>query len=29
MEAAGRFARGDGIGAIASDLRVAEGSMRR
>src|ERR1700724_2932438 len=29
MEAAGRFARGDGIGEIAHDLRVAEGSVRR
>ena len=29
MEAAGRFARGDGIGEIARDLRVTEGSVRR
>ena len=29
MEAAGWFARGDGIGEIARDLRVTEGSVRR
>ena len=29
MEAAGRFARGDGISEIARDLRVTEGSVRR
>jgi transposase len=29
LEAAGRFARGDGIGEIARDLRVTEGSVRR
>lgn len=29
LEAAGRFARSDGIGEIAHDLRVTEGSMRR
>jgi transposase-like protein len=29
MEAAGRFACGDGIGEIARDLRVTEGSVRR
>jgi putative transposase len=29
MEAAGRFARGDGIGEIARDLRVTESSVRR
>ena len=29
MEAAGRFARGDGVGEIARDLRVTEGSVRR
>ena len=29
MEAAERFARGDGIGEIARDLRVTEGSVRR
>ena len=29
LEAAGRFARGDGISEIAHDLRVTEGSVRR
>jgi transposase len=29
MEAAGRFARGEGIKEIARDLRVTEGSVRR
>ena len=29
LEAVGRFARGDGIGEIARDLRVTEGSVRR
>jgi transposase len=29
LEAAGRFARGDGISEIALDLRVTEGSVRR
>jgi transposase len=29
LEAAERFARGDGIGEIAEDLRVTEGSVRR
>ena len=29
LEAAGRFARGDGNGQIARDLRVTEGSVRR
>jgi transposase len=29
LEAAERFARGDGIGEIADDLRVTEGSVRR
>src|SRR5712671_7024931 len=29
LEAAGRFARGDGIGEIARDLRVTPGSVRR
>jgi putative transposase len=29
LEAAGRFARGDGISEIARDLRVTEGSVRR
>jgi transposase len=29
LEAAGRFARGDGITEIARDLRVTEGSVRR
>ena len=29
LEAAGRFAGGDGIGEIARDLRVTEGSVRR
>ena len=29
LEAAERFARGDGIGEIAHDLRVTEGSVRR
>jgi putative transposase len=29
LEAAGRFARGDGTGQIARDLRVTEGSVRR
>ena len=29
LEAAGRFARGDGIKEIAYDLRVTEGSVRR
>jgi putative transposase len=29
LEAAGRFARGDGITEIAQDLRVTEGSVRR
>jgi transposase len=29
LEAAERFARGDGVGEIAHDLRVTEGSVRR
>jgi transposase len=29
LEAGGRFARGDGVGEIARDLRVTEGSVRR
>ena len=29
LEAAGRFARGDGISEIARDLRVTPGSVRR
>jgi hypothetical protein len=29
QEATGRFACGDGIGEIARDLRVTEGSVRR
>lgn len=29
LEAAERFARGDGISEIARELRVAEGSVRR
>ena len=29
LEAAGRFARGDGVTEIARDLRVTEGSVRR
>ena len=29
LEAAGRFARGDGINEIAHDLRVMPGSVRR
>jgi hypothetical protein len=29
LQAAGRFARGDGINKIAHDLRVTPGSVRR